>query len=290
MMATDMSRRDFMAQGSLISAALAVTGLGKRARGAEGAGSALATIRLGPLDVSRLILGSNPFYGFSHQSKKLSEEMVAYYSDERIAAVLDEAASHGVTAVASPPYDRWIRLFSDYLTRGGKLRTWIAQPDGKPADMTGQISTAVKAGAKAVFVQGARGDAEFARGRLGVVGDWVEHIKSLDVPAGMASHRPDVHLEAEKRQFPTDFYFQCFYNPRQGYREQDRQKAVAAIQQIAKPVVAYKILGAGRVPAAEGFGFALRHIRGKDGLCVGMFPKHDPDQIEEDAALARRHS
>jgi len=263
-------------------------GLAQQARGARRTGPALPTIELGQLEVSRLILGSNPFYGFSHQSKELSREMVDYYTDARIAALLDGAASHGITAVASPPYERWIRLFRGYLERGGKLRIWIAQPDGKPSRMKDEISTAVEAGAKAVFVQGARVDAQFVAGNLDVVGNWIEHIKSLGVPAGMASHRPDVHVDAEKRRFPTDFYFQCFYNPRQGYREQDRQKAIAAIRQIAKPVVGYKILAAGRTRAAEGFEFAFRHLRDKDGVCVGMFPKHDPDQIEENVGLTMR--
>jgi len=283
-----MDRRDFMRQGSLLSAALAAMGLPQPVRGATPIGPTLPTIKLGQLEVSRLILGSNPFYGFSHQSKELSREMVAYYTDARIAALLDAAANHGITAVASPPYERWIRLFSNYLERGGKLRTWIAQPDGKPSRMKDEIAAAVEGGAKVVFVQGARVDAQFAAGNLDVVGDWIEHIKGLGVPAGMASHGPDVHLEAEKRGFPTDFYFQCFYNPRQGYREEDRQKAIAAIRQIAKPVVGYKILAAGRTGAAEGFEFAFRHLRDKDGVCVGMFPKRDPDQIEENVGLTIR--
>ena len=86
-------------------------------------------------------------------------------------------------------------------------RTWA------PADPVGpiEITAAVKGGAKAVFIQGGRVDEQFAKGDLDRLRRWVQHIKSLRVPAGMASHRPDVHLEAEKRKFPTDFYFQCFY-------------------------------------------------------------------------------
>jgi len=99
-----------------------------------------------------------------------------------------------------------------------------------------------------------------------------------------------VHLEAETRRFPTDFYFQCFYNHSQGYHDEDRWKAIQTIRQIPKPVVGYKILAAGRLTAKEGFEFAFRHLRKKDGVCVGVFPKHDPDQIEEDADLVRKLS
>ena len=42
-------------------------------------------------------------------------------------------------------------------------------------------------------------------------------------------------------------------------------RAVATIRAMTKPVIAYKILAAGRLPAQEGFEFAFRHIAAKDG-------------------------
>ena len=116
----------------------------------------LPAIRLGKLEVSRLILGSNPFFGFAHKEGGLAQEMKDYYTDERICEVMDAAAREGITAVAAPPYPRWIRLFGRYLKNGGKLRIWIAQPDGRPQAIKSQISAAVKGAARAVFVQGAR--------------------------------------------------------------------------------------------------------------------------------------
>jgi hypothetical protein len=238
--------------------------------------------------VSRLVFGSNPFYGFAHKMGKLGEEMKAYYTDERITAALDEAASHGITAVASPVYERWVKLLAQYRERGGKLPIWIAQPDGPPDHMEKEIAAAVKGGAKAVFVQGGRVDEQVGKGDWERLRKWVDLIRSLGVPAGLASHRPDVHLEAEKRKLPTDFYFQCFYNPgHEEYTPEDREAAIAAIKQIEKPVVGYKILAAGRLKGREGFEFAFRHIRRKDGVCVGMFPKNQPTQIAENAALTR---
>jgi len=265
---------------------------------AEGTADAAATetrtlpaIRLGSVEVSRLILGSNPFFGFAHQPGGLAKEMQTYYTDERIVAVMDEAASHGITAVASPVYDRWLRLFATYREGGGRLRHWIAQPDGPAEKMEGEIEAAVKGGAAAVFIQGGRVDEQFGKGNLDLLRKWVELIKRLGVPAGMASHRPDVHLEAERRGFPTDFYYQCFYNPvHEAYRPEDREKAAAALRRIEKPVVGYKILAAGRLGAEEGFEFAFRHLRRKDGVCVGMFPKHQPGQIQENADLVRELS
>ena len=247
----------------------------------------MPTIMLGSLEVSRLILGSNPFWGYAHQPGKLAEEMKAYYTDDRIMAVLDEAAALGITAVVSPPEQRWLQLFAKYCDGGGKLRLWIAQPHGDPKQMKEEITRAVKGGAQAVFIQGGRADEQFAQGRMDLLRDWVEHILGLGVPAGMAAHHPGLHLEAEKRNFPTDFYFQCCYRPEK-YLEEDRATAMKAIRRIEKPVVAYKILAAGRLSAEEGFAYAFKRLHRKDGVCVGVYPKNRPDEIGEDAQLTRK--
>ena len=275
----------------MISAAAAAM---RAAGGAEGAaaGGKLPTIRLGKLAVSRLILGSNPFFGFAHRGgAKLAEKMKAYYTDERIMETLDQAAALGITAVAAPPYERWIRLFGRYVDKGGKLRTWIAQPDSDPRQMRRVIAAAAKGGAKAVFIQGARADEQFARGGFQTLKGWLEHIRGFGLPAGLASHRPDTHPEYERRELPTDFYYQCFFQPvGEKYVFAHRDLAVATIGKIAKPVVGYKVLAAGRIPAKDGFEFAFRYLRAKDGLCVGVYPPEKPDMIAEDAALTRKLS
>ncbi|HQO36212.1 MAG TPA: hypothetical protein PLG59_16230, partial [bacterium] len=70
------------------------------------------------------------------------------------------------------------------------------------------------------------------------------------------------------------------------YHMEDRKKAVATIRKIDKPVVAYKILAAGRLSAEEGFEFAFKHLREKDGVCVGVYPNSKSAMMEEDVALA----
>ena len=126
---------------------------------------------------------------------------------------------------------------------------------------------------------------------MDVLRGWVEHIKSHNIPAGMAAHQADIHPLAEKANFPTDFYYQCFYRgDMERYLPEDRDLAVATIQQIAKPVVAYKILAAGRLPAKEGFRFAFRRLAAKDGACVGVYPPMKAGMLAEDVGLAQKLS
>lgn len=281
-----MNRREFMKRSGLIGAAVAAGGVAGMA-GAKDAVRRMPTIKLGSLEVSRLILGSNPFWGYSHKSPQLDEEMKKYHTDERIIAILDEAAECGITAIASPPDKRWRDLYKKYLDGGGKLRIWIAQPHGSPDQMKDEISAAADAGAQAAFIQGARVEEQFGQKKLDVLLDWVEHIRKRGVVAGMAAHWPEIHPEIERRGFPTDFYFQCFYNASKGekYRAEEREKAIVTIHQIKKPVIGYKILAAGRLPPQEGFEYAFAHLAPKDGVCVGVYTKDAVDQIRQNATL-----
>jgi len=292
-----MKRRDFLRTG----AALAVGSFAGAAKPISGAAASitmsrltaapaaravsLPTVRLGTLEVSRLILGSNPFWGYSHKSPQLDEEMKRHHTDERIIQILDEAAECGLTALASPPDERWIKLWARYLEKGGRLKIWISQCHGRPEQMFEEIDRSIKAGAKAIFIQGARVEEQFGRGNFNVLQSWIERIKEAGLPAGAAAHWPEIHPELERRKFSTDFYYQCMYNASKtsGYSAAEREKAVATIGRLEKPVIAYKILGAGRLTASEGFEYAFNHIKRKDGVCVGIYAQKAIDQIRQNA-------
>jgi hypothetical protein len=282
-----MKRRNFLKTGAV----LAVGGLTVGAKSVPGAATRVAeaahlpTVRLGTLEVSRLILGSNPFWGYSHKSPQLDEEMRRHYTDERIMEILDEAADCGLTALASPPDERWVNIWTHYLEKGGRLKIWISQCHGNPDQMPEEIDRSIKAGAAAIFIQGLRVEEQFGLENFDVLRAWIEQIKEAGLPAGAAAHWPEVHPELERRKFPTDFYYQCFYNVSKtnDYSAAEREKAVATIKGLKKPVIAYKILAAGRLPASEGFEYAFNHIARKDGVCVGIYAQKAIDQIRQNA-------
>ncbi len=284
-----MKRRDFLRTGAAATlGGLALAAGPGRAAGARGEPAPpLPTVRLGTLEVSRLILGSNPFWGYSHKSAQLDEEMRRFHTDERIVQILDEAADCGLTALASPPDDRWRNLWTRYKGNGGRLKHWISQCHGAPEQMFLEIDRSVRAGAAAVFIQGLRVEEQFGKGNFDVLRGWIEHIRGAGLPAGAAAHWPEVHPELERRGFPTDFYFQCLYNASRSndYSPAEREKAAATIAVLKKPVIAYKILGAGRLTPDEGFGYAFQRIRRKDGVCVGIYARNAIDQIRQNATL-----
>ncbi|MGB2819512.1 MAG: twin-arginine translocation signal domain-containing protein, partial [Phycisphaerae bacterium] len=70
-MKRNTTRREFLKDTALIGAAVGALRAADAAAAAEPAGK-LPKIRIGKLEVSRLILGSNPFFGFSHGNPQAS--------------------------------------------------------------------------------------------------------------------------------------------------------------------------------------------------------------------------
>ncbi|MFZ5829323.1 MAG: twin-arginine translocation signal domain-containing protein [Planctomycetota bacterium] len=281
-----MQRREFLKQAGAVGAAMATAHCPLPMAAAEPDADPMPMITLGTLRVSRVFLGSNPFFGFCHGNPQATgDEMRDWYTPQRVMSVLDEAADLGINAVWTPCYDHWVRLWNDYRDKGGRLQNWIAQPDRRP--MEAEIRTAVKHGATAVCIQGCNVDDEVRHGRWEVVRGWLELVKSHDLPAGIATHGATTHLEAEEKGLPTDFYHQTMYRP-DDYVPAGREESLAMIARLAKPVVAYKILGAGRIKPADALPYAFQRMKRKDGICVGVFPNKNPREIAENVALTRQ--
>ncbi|KPL09635.1 hypothetical protein AMJ85_06385 [candidate division BRC1 bacterium SM23_51] len=218
--------------------------------------------------------------------------MREYYTNERIKQVLEMAADESVNTCLARADDHIMGVWNEYRGEGGRVRYWIAQtaPERKPVERN--IDEAIANGASAIYLQGVMVDQHFASGKLEALRPWLERIRAAGLPAGMASHRPDVHPVAEHIGLPVDFYMQCFYNLTQrdeAYLAEDRARAVETILSLPKPVIAYKIMAAGRNEPHEAFSYAFANIKPTDAVCVGVFPKYRPNEVAEDVMLTRRY-
>jgi len=258
--------------------------------------STLPTVKLGSLDVSRLTIGGNPFSGFSHQSPERDAEMLDHYTVDRIKQTLFEAEAAGInTCVLRTDAHIW-RMLREFRNDGGKLQ-WIAQMAATRDDWQSNVNQAIGNGAVAYYIHGGVTDDCFVEGDLGLIGDIIEYVKSKGLVAGLAGHDPRGHLAVYEAGIPADFHVICMYNcgsvhagRGERFAAEDLPHAVAAIQQIDKPCMAYKILGAGRVDARQAFEFTYSNIKSTDLANVGMYTGDNPNMVAENAALAREFS
>lgn len=288
------TRRELLSSTASLLTTGALAGSVRSSRAStDSAAVSMPVITLGNLTVSRLIVGGNPFSGNSHQPGDVNRAMLDYYTTDRIKACLEESYRTGVNAFLGRADKHIMRVLREYWNEGGSLKIWIAQTAPEYGSMKKNIDQAIGYGASSVYIQGNQVDAAFKEKRLDDILPWLDHIKSNNIVAGMASHRSDVLLYAQEKGYPVDFYMQCFYNLSdrdETYLEEDRKAAAAVIPKLNKPVIAYKILAAGRNEPDEAFSYAFSHIRQTDAVCVGVFPKDRPHEIAQNAELTRRYS
>ena len=251
---------------------------------------ALPEVRIGEHKVSRLIVGGNPFSGNSHQSGQLSNEMRDYYTNEKIKETLRECERCGMNTIQSRGDNHMMRMLNEYWNEGGKLQ-WIAQTASERASIPTNIAQIAACGAIACYHHGSKTDSLFKEGKLDSVKDLLSVMKDKGMPAGLGTHDPAVIRYAEDNNFDADFYMMAFYNlskRNEEYLPEDREAACKIIKEVDRPVLAFKIMAAGRNEPREAFQYAYENIKPIDAVVIGVFTKHHPNQVQEDTDLARK--
>jgi len=117
----------------------------------------LREVKLGRVSVSRLIIGNNPFSGFSHQGAQRDAAMRRYYTAANIKDALKRAEDAGITTWFARADAHVMRLYEEYRNEGGRLQ-WIAQTAPEMADFAANIRTAVGWGAVGAYLHGGQVD------------------------------------------------------------------------------------------------------------------------------------
>ena len=259
--------------------------------------SILPTVPFGPVEVTRLIVGGNPFCGNSHLNEETSRDMAGYYTAEQVVETLQTCQAAGINTVqARGDYHRvlhWIELFR---RKEGQLH-WIAQTASEMHDVFQNIRILAAAKTVGIYHHGSKTDSLWKEGRIDAVEDYLKCMRDCGVQVGLGTHIPEVIEYAEERGWDLDFYMACFYNlsrserqsalvsgdltaaAREKFYAEDPPRMAQTIQGTSKMCLAFKILAAGRLcnsqeEVVQAFKFAFDSIKPNDAVVVGMFPKY----------------
>jgi hypothetical protein len=266
----------------------------------------LPTIKLGNADISRLIIGGNPFSGNSHVSADMDSEMEDFFTTQAIKEALHACVSHGINTAQMRADKHIMRLLREFRLEEGNMH-WIAQTAPEAASFEGNVRQIVNYGPVAIYHHGSVTDDLYKRGEIAEIKHRMAVLRNTGLPAGLCSHMPEIILRAEEEGWGADWYMCCVYNLSRADRvssaitgvsnsgepffEEDIPVMYETIRQIPKPCLAFKILGATRRCATpEGirnaFEEAYANIKPTDGVIVGMFPKY-ADQVRENCRYVR---
>jgi hypothetical protein len=147
------------------------------------AAAPLPTARLGKHEVSRLIIGSNPFYGYSHASRALDQHMREWGTPDHICAALQEAERNGINTFQTNGGDRAITDIRLYRERGGKLQV-IALIKERPEDAVKNLRPI------ALSHHGEATDVLFREKRMDEVREFTKRVRQAGVLVGVSTHKP----------------------------------------------------------------------------------------------------
>ena len=258
----------------------------------------LPTVDFCGVQVSRLVVGGNPFSGIGHHDDPaFDNELRNYYTAARIKETLFQCEELGINTAFMRADNHIMRLLREYWNEGGKIQ-WFAQHAPEHRNILDNIRSAKWAGATGIYIQGGLTDTLQEAGKLADLREALALLRQLGVTSGVAGHHPQTHLDAQALGLDHDFHMVCFYDltGRRGkidapdpegdkYLPEDRHRAADLLRELRKPCVAYKIMAAGRNDPREAIPYAVRHLKPTDIVCLGFFPKDRPSEIRDDVQL-----
>ena len=248
---------------------------------------ALPMGKIRDVKISRLICGGNLINGYAHSRDLVyvSSLLTHYFTDEKVLETLQIAEENGINTIVANVKSRGrgdentIRILKKYWNeRGGKIQ-WLAQCDSFEHNLTGVVKQAIDNGAVGAFIQGASADDFVKKGRVDLIGEVVSFIQENGLIAGVGGHLFDVPIAVETAQIEPDFYFKTLNTV--NYYSATPEQTIEFMQEVKRPWIAYKILGAGVTHPKAGFKYAFDN--GADFIAVGMFDF----QIRDDAVIAK---
>lgn len=301
------TRRDFLQQAVGLTASAA--SLGERAAAAEPARAAalLPTIRLGPHQVTRLIVGGNPVYGHSHFNRLLSKHMTDWHTPEHVLELLRRCEQAGLNTWQNSYAERTLQDLDRYREAGGSMH-WLCL--GKPDwdKFPERVDDAARRKPIGIAPHGGLAERLHRQNRLNELTDLLKRIRDKGVLVGLSAHNPALIELAETKGWDVDYYMCCLYyltRPREEfqallgsdlplgeiYLPSDPPRMFKVVRATRKPCLVYKVLAAGRrintpTEVRTCFETALANIKPTDALIVGMYQQFG-DQVGENAATVR---
>lgn len=313
------TRRSFLQSSAVVAAALSGAGNAIDAHAAPTPDPSLPTtippkpaaeiqipkMKFFHAEISRMVLGVNPFCGYSHYNNNYSGAMKEWYTTDRVCAVMHQCTRFGINAFNYVALERLPQDWLRFVAEGGQMHLIMQVLH----DNAATVEQAKTLRPLAMFRQGEVVDQAFQAGTMGKVREWCKVVRDLGVIVGVGTHKPEVIAQIEEEAWDVDFYAGCVYNrtrtleewkkvlngeipemPHEIYVQSDPPRMYSVMRQTSKPCFAFKILAAGRVDdggVEQAFRTAFSSIKPNDGVLVGMFPR-GKDEVRENAEIVHR--
>jgi len=249
---------------------------------------ALPMTEIGGHKVSRLMCGSNSFFGFSHISAARDAWIRRTYTDELITEIMCAGARLGINCFISGPLPRFVGIREAIEKQTGVHTVWFATPSGKDlAELKEGIRATADLGAEFCMPHTCWTEAYLDVANMEIRGypEAAELIRKLGMIPGLSNHRPE-SLRAVVKQKYDCATITLPFNSDGFLCSVETDWTARLIQDCPIPIISIKPLASGRIQPPTGFSFVYRHIKPTDTVAVGVLSR---EEIEEDVKLALQY-
>ena len=239
------------------------------------------------VSVSRLVMGTNWWLGFSHTSKAKDKYIQATMGRREIADIMEVFLNAGIdTAVGIRPDEMLADAITDAEDRTGRQVLRITTPHleiaGTPeaeAENERILDDAKGTGAFACWPHQQTTDALLDRTTRTIrnMDKYCAMIRDRGMLPGLSTHMPEGIRYADSSGLDVVSYIQL-YNAIGFLMQMEVDWVHKIIWEARKPVLAIKPLAAGRLSPLPGLAFAWSTIRECDMVAVGT---SSPDEARE---------
>ncbi|MHB0859230.1 MAG: hypothetical protein ACYC5M_16890 [Anaerolineae bacterium] len=245
-----------------------------------------ATTHVEHLEISRLIVGSNWFLGYSHTSAAKDRWIKSYMTIDRMVEVMSVFARNGINAVMSMQNPTMREVIRRVKEETGVDMHWICTPSGEGVeDLLPGIEESAEMGASICMPHQHWTDGNMLVNQKRIIGleQVTARIRELGMIPGLSTHRPETVVLCDKAGYDVATYIQI-YNAIGFLCQVETDWIAHVINATPKPVMCIKPLAAGRILPPTGLSFVYNSIKPTDMVCIGTL---SVDEAEQDIHIAR---
>jgi len=238
------------------------------------------------VSVSRMLIGTNWFLGYSHTSRAKDNFIKSYQTRERVADILTVFFERGVDTVMGMPVPMLRDAIADAQERTGREAKLILTPGfnvvpGGPEESEPQrvFDRCKELGATFCFPHQSVTDALVDRMHKTIrdLDTYTAMIRDRGMIPGLSTHMPESVIYADHTGADVESYIQI-YNAAGFLMQVEADWVMRVIRNAEKPVMTIKPLAAGKLLPVVGLAFVWNTIRDQDMVTIGTTT---PDEARE---------
>ncbi len=242
------------------------------------------------LSVSRLLIGTNWFLGYSHTTAAADRYIQTRVTDDDAAGIVEAFLRAGVdTIVGFAHNEKMMKAIKAGEDRVGRKVIIVSTPhfdlSGTPAaEAVNMKMLDEEAALGAAVCMPHQGTTDTLCNRLTRNIPGMEKIckaiRDRGMIPGLSTHMPEVPIYADESNLDVATYIQL-YNPVGFLMQIEVEWVQRVMQTLKKPVMTIKPMAAGRVTPLVGLGFVWATIRDIDMVTVGTMSADEAKECVE---------